>query len=1076
MSTPISIEAIPGPHGLPVIGNLRNIDAAHPFESLMDLSREYGPIYKMTFPGGVRLFVSGADLMDEICDDASWDKLVTGGLSNLRTDDPESAGLFTSNTDDPTWRRAHNILLAPFSQRSMQDYMPMMLDLAGQLCDKWERLNPDEEVDVPADATRLTLDTIALCGFGYRFNSFYREDAHPFVAAMMRILEESQRRARSMPIQSRLRVRATRQLEEDQEFMNALVDQLIADRRAQGDAGEQDDLLGKMITGIDRESGLGLTDRNIRAQCITFLIAGHETTSGLLSFAIYFLMKNPEIAARAQAEVDEILGANPAPSHEQVHSLTYVMQILNETLRLWPTAPGFNRIPREDTVLNGRYEIPTGTPVTVLSGMLHRDQSVWGADAEDFNPDHVTPEKLSSLPPNAFKPFGTGQRACIGRQFALQEAALVLGMLLQRFEFVDYDDYQLKIKTTLTVKPADMLIKIKPRVGRPIDHPVAAPAAAAAQPAPAPLPTADRHGTPLLVLFGSNLGTAEGIAAKLAQEGTARGYDVTEGPLDEHVGELPADGATIVISASYNGLPPENAEKFVSWLRDPATAKDACAGATYTVFGCGNTEWAATYQAVPKLIDSQLDSHGARQVHPRGEGDARGDFDAQFRSWHSGLWTDLADALRLPVSAAEPAATGPRLSITVVNRQLTNPVILSYQGLPALVRGNRELNRNDGAPPERSTRHVEIALPEGTTYQAGDHLGVLPRNDYALIQRVMRRFTLDAGTYLTIIPNSGTHTHLPIDEPAPLLGVLGSCVELQDVATRSDIETMARYTDDPGQRAELESLAGDDPESHAKYRERVFVPYRSILDLLDEFPSCKLPFEVYLDLLPPLRPRYYSISSSALASPEVCSVTTGVLQAPARGGDGDFTGVCSNYLARTAPNNTLFAFVRKPTIAFRPPADPSTPMIMVGAGTGLAPFRGFLQERAALAEQGKATGESLLFFGCRNPDQDYIYADELRDLGKLCSTRVYPVFSRKPENGRKYVQHEVAARADEVWDLLERGAAVFVCGNANTIAPGVRAALTEIYRNKTGGSAADAQAWLDDLKAHDRFLEDIWGG
>ena len=383
----------------------------------------------------------------------------------------------------------------------------------------------------------------------------------------------------------------------------------------------------------------------------------------------------------------------------------------------------------------------------------------------------------------------------------------------------------------------------------------------------------------------------------------------------------------------------------------PATAKDACVEAAYTVFGCGNTEWAATYQAVPKLIDSQLDSHGARQVHPRGEGDARGDFDAQFRSWHSGLWTDLADALRLPVSAAEPAATGPRLSITVVNRQLTNPVILSYQGLPALVRGNRELNRNDGAPPERSTRHVEIALPEGTTYQAGDHLGVLPRNDYALIQRVMRRFTLDAGTYLTIIPNSGTHTHLPIDEPAPLLGVLGSCVELQDVATRSDIETMARYTDDPGQRAELESLAGDSPESHAKYRERVFVPYRSIVDLLDEFPSCKLPFEVYLDLLPPLRPRYYSISSSALASPEVCSVTTGVLQAPARGGDGDFTGVCSNYLARTAPNNTLFAFVRKPTIAFRPPADPSTPMIMVGAGTGLAPFRGFLQERAALAER-----------------------------------------------------------------------------------------------------------------------------
>src|SRR5205814_308357 len=116
------------------------------------------------------------------------------------------------------------------------------------------------------------------------------------------------------------------------------------------------------------------------------------------------------------------------------------------------------------------------------------------------------------------------------------------------------------------------------------------------------------------------------------------------------------------------------------------------------------------------------------------------------------------------------------------------------------------------------------------------------------------------------------------DEPAPLLGVLGSCVELQDVATRSDIETMAHYTEDPVQRAELLALAGDDEESSRRYRERVFVPYRSQLDLLEEFPACSLPFEVYLDMLPPLRPRYYSISSSPLVDDDVCSVTAGVLR------------------------------------------------------------------------------------------------------------------------------------------------------------------------------------------------------
>ncbi|MDT7670949.1 MAG: cytochrome / NADPH-cytochrome reductase [Pseudonocardiales bacterium] len=1079
MTSPVRIADLPGPRGLPVLGNLFDIDGDSPFESLMAMARQYGPIFRLSTPAGHRLIVSGAELVEEICDDTRFDKLVGGGLANLSRGGA-GAGLFTAETGDPLWRRAHNILLSPFSLRSMRDYMPMMLDLAQQLLDKWERINPDEEVDVPADMTRLTLDTIALCGFGYRFNSFYRDNPHPFVSAMVRTLTESQARVRQLPIQTRLRVRAQRQIEEDNEFMQGLVGQLITDRRAQGAAGETRDLLGRMLTGVDQSTGEGLPDENIRAQCITFLVAGHETTSGLLSFAVHFLLKHPEVVARARTEVDEVFGGTELPSYEQVHRLRYITQILNETLRLWPTAPGFNRTPRQDTVIGGgRYAVPAGTPMTVLSPMLHRDRSVWGADAEQFDPDHVAAERLAALTPNAFKPFGTGQRACIGRQFALQEAALVLGMVLRRFELVDHLDYQLKIKTTLTLKPEDLRIQLRRRADRPLGS--AAPATpvetgATTRPA-AGRPAADSHGTPLLVLYGSNLGTAEAVAAKLAREGTERGFAVTVGALDDHVGSLPPGGATMLVCASYNGLPPENAERFSSWLRDPATATDACGGAGYTVFGCGNTEWASTYQAVPKQLDRLLAAHGGRRLHPRGEGDARGDFDAGYRAWHTGLWTALTTAFGLPEHIEVPAATGPRLSVSVVNRQLTNPVITSYRARPALVRTNRELHRQDAAQPAaRSTRHIEVALPAGVGYRAGDHLGVLPRNNIDLIQRVMRRFTLDAGMYLTIIPNRGTHTHLPVDEPAPLLGVLGSCVELQDVATRADLEVLAQYTDDPAQRAALLALAGDDPASQARYRERVFMPYRSVLDLLDEFPACALPFDSYLDLLPPLRPRYYSISSSPLLDPAVCSITTGVLRVPARSGDGEFTGICSGHLERTAPNSTVFVFVREPTIAFRPPADPTVPMIMVGAGTGLAPFRGFLQERAAQAEQGRPVGPSLLFFGCRDPERDYLYADELRDLAKLCPLRVRTVFSQQPQNGRRYVQDELLARHDEVWELLEQGGAAFVCGNANTIAPGVRAALADIYRQHTGGSAAQAQAWLAELRAADRFLEDVWGG
>lgn len=340
----------------------------------------------------------------------------------------------------------------------------------------------------------------------------------------------------------------------------------------------------------------------------------------------------------------------------------------------------------------------------------------------------------------------------------------------------------------------------------------------------------------------------------------------------------------------------------------------------------------------------------------------------------------------------------------------------------------------------------------------------------------MARFGLDAGQYITIIPNSGTHTHLPIKESTPLLGVLGSCVELQDVASRSDIETLAQYTEDPEQKAALEALVGDDEESRGRYGKQVFAPNRSVLDLLDQFPTCELPFEAYLDMLPPLRPRYYSISSSPVVSPQVCSVTSGVLRAPARCGEGTFAGICSNYLTGLPEQGTAFVFVREPSIPFRPTENPHTPMIMIAAGTGVAPFRGFLQERNGLREQGVPVGSSVLFFGCRDPQRDELYGDELREFEKHGVVRVHTVFSSRPQDGRKYVQHEMLYRRDEIWDLIEQGAAVFVCGNANTMAPGVRAALADIYRERTGGSADQAQSWITDLRGDGRFVEDIWGG
>jgi cytochrome P450 / NADPH-cytochrome P450 reductase len=1082
MTIPLTVDDIPGPKGKPLVGNMFDVPAKRTIQTMMEIVREYGPMVRLRTPVGDRFVASGLPMIDDLCDDERFDKLVGDGQKAVRSFG-RSSGLFTSDTDDPNWGKAHNILLPNFSTQAMRDYVPMMNDIASQLMQKWERLNPGELVDVTADTTRLTLDTIALCGFGYRFNSFYRDTQHPFVSAMMLMLQESQIRSRQLPVQTRLRRRATRRLQERYRYMEDEVFKIIEERRRAGGVEDHRDLLSCMLTGVDKRTGEKLSDDNMVAQCITFLVAGHETTSGLLSFAISYLIKNPDVVARAQEEVDRVLGTDTSvlPTYQQIQGLTYVTQILNETLRLWPTAAAFTRYPYEDAMVGG-YLLPKGSSITALTIMLHRDPKTWGKDAEEFNPDHFRPETRASLPANAYKPFGSGQRACIGRQFAMQEAVLVLGMLLQRFEFIDQLNYQLKIKESLTIKPDGLQISLRLRPGRTAG---AAPRAAAvttvsATPAPAPAPrtsaNVDAHNTPLMVLFGSNLGTAEGIASRIAQDGSDRGYAITLGALDDHMGELPHKGALVVVCASYNGKPPDNAERFCRWITDPATPSDAGSGLAFSVFGCGNMDWASTYQAVPTLIDAQLEAHGARRVHERGEGDARSDFDGQFSEWYKDLWSSLGESLAIPTESAVVSTPEPRLHLTMSNKQTTNPVVMSYRALPSTLLINRELLANgQSAADARSARHIELELPAGMEYQTGDHLGVLPRNNVDLIRRVMARFGLDAGTYITISPTGGgTYTHLPLGESAPLLGILGACVELQDVASRSDLAVLARYATDPDEAAELRTMSGLDDAGRDAYRKRVGVPRRSVLELLDEFPSCDLPFNVYLELLPPIRPRYYSISSSPAVTSS-CHLTVGVLHGPARSGDGYFNGVASNHLASSMENSTQFTFVRKPTIPFRPPANPHVPMIMVGAGTGMAPFRGFLQERAALAQKGVPVGESILFYGCRNAQSDMLYADELKAFEESGVTRLQIAFSREPGEPRTFVQHLIEREGDHVWDLIETGAVIYVCGNANTMAPGVRAALMDVYRAKTNGSDPSAEEWLAGLRDADRYLEDIWG-
>jgi cytochrome P450/NADPH-cytochrome P450 reductase len=1070
-----ALAAIPHPPRTVLLGNILALGAKTPVQDLMKLAKQYGPIYWLDMLGKPLIVVSGFSLVDELCDETRFDKSVRGPLRRLRSFVGD--GLFTAYTQEPNWAKAHNVLLPAFSQRAMQSYHPLMLDIAEQLMLRWERLNPDDEIDVTRDMTSLTLDTIGLCGFDYRFNSFYRERNHPLVDAMVTALGLSME-TRGLPLENVLHKDRERKLRASSRLMSEQVDRIIQERRASGeDLATKRDLLSYMLLGVDKSTGERLDDVNIRYQVLTFLIAGHETTSGLLSFALYFLLNNPEALATASQEVDRVLGPDPTvkPTYAQIGQLGYVAQVLKESLRLWPTAPTFAVYPYQDTAIGGRYELKKNQHVVVLVPMLHRDPSVWGDGAERFDPDHFSRQAEQTRPPNAYKPFGNGQRACIGRQFAMQEATLVLGMILQRFRLIDHTRYRMQLKETLTVKPDDFRIKVRLRSDR--ERPVVAPQpVATAAPAPAATRTAPgpRHGTPLLVLYGSNLGTSEELARQIAQDAEANGFAATLGPLDRFVSQLPRAGAVVIASASYNGAPPDNAVKFCDWLRGGLPA-DALAGVSYTVFGCGNRDWAATFQQIPRLIDAKLEAYGARRLHPRGEGDARDDFDGQFRAWYDPMWGAVADALAIDLTPPERAAAERLLSVEVVPGARMSPFVHSLSAQPMRVAVNRELHTKTGPrPSERSTRHLELELPEGTTYRAGDHLGVIAHNSEALVRRAAARFGFDREAAVRLRTTGLRQTFLPVDDVISVDRLLADYVELQDVATRKQIQTLVQHTECPWTRPQLQALAGDDESSAARYKAEVLAARRSVLDLLEQFPACQLPFAAFLEMLSPLAPRYYSISSSPLLHPRRCSITVAVVDAPARSGRGRFRGVCSNYLGELAEGSVVHAFVKDTKSTFRLPSDPRLPIIMVGPGTGVAPFRGFLQERAALRAQGALVGPSLLFYGCRDPEQDFLYADELRDLVEHGVTNLEVAFSRVDAPTKCYVQNRILERADDVWKLIEAGAAVYVCGDASRMAPDVRRAFATLYRRRMGSDEPAAERWLDELTARGRYLVDVW--
>ncbi len=1049
---------IPSPPTLPLIGNLHQIPKSSLIQHLMDVARDFADpgIFKLYFGSYVSLWVSHPDLVAELCDEARFRKIPGPGLRVVRAFAGD--GLFTSFSEEPNWGKAHRILLPAFSQKAMRGYYDMMVEVADALIGKWTA-RAGHDVNVPDDMTRFTLDSIAIAGFGYRFNSFAKEDLDPFLESLATALTESMNKTTRLPIQQTFAFASKERLANAIETMNRLVDQVIAERRANpADGG---DLLSLMLDAKDPDTGEELDDLNIRYQILTFLIAGHETTSGMLSFAFYQLLRYPHILAQAYAEVDRVLPGDKRPDYADIAKLDVIERILKETLRLWPTAPSFSVGPHEDQVIGGKWTMRKDRPVNVMTPALHRHPSVWERPY-DFDIDRWLPEAEAKHHPHAYKPFGNGVRACIGRQFAMVEAKLAMAMMLQKFAISDRRDYALHIKETLSIKPEDFHMRVDIRA----PHTRIAAVPHSVHTVSSPALKAAGAGRRLSVIYGTSLGTARDIAEGIAERAEADGFEVRVRSMDDALGTLPEDRVVVAVTATYNGRAADSAVKAEKAL-DAGEFTGVDWGETkFAVLGIGSSNW-PNYQAFPRKVDAAFEATGAQRLVPRGEVDTEADIDSQVSAFLTGLWESLG------AKAGEAKASG--LSLTMVDTRDARQAVLPEQAEPLEIVSNSELVRpakglfdTSKKAARESTRLIRMKLANGMTYETGDHLAIYAKNPVDQVNLAIGRLGLDEVAQLVLAGASGRFRHLPLGRTVTVRQLLTDFVELQDPLPKRALEAAIAATRCPHTKAALEVMQGEGWATVAESR-------LSLLGLLSKYPAIELGLEQFVELCAAIAPRFYSIASSPLVSPDAVDLIVGTLKGPAWSGVGVHQGFASSHMRDLMPGESVFGYVRSPNPPFQPPADASIPLILIGPGTGFAPFRAFLQERSKQKENGISTGQIHLFFGSKHPEHDWLCREEMERWAEDGVATLHLAQSAVEGHPFAYVQHALAASADHLWPLIESGAQIFVCGDGRNMAPAVRAALVDMHEAKTRNNRAAASDWLEEMIANGRYHQDVYG-
>lgn len=478
-------------------------------------------------------------------------------------------------------------------------------------------------------------------------------------------------------------------------------------------------------------------------------------------------------------------------------------------------------------------------------------------------------------------------------------------------------------------------------------------------------------------------------------------------------------------------------------------------------------------------IFTAFDTWGESQLWPA--------IESQFGASEKGKETKSKSALNVEISSGMRATT------------------LGLQLGEALVVENQLLT----APDVPAKRLVKFQLPSDSSYQCGDYLAVLPVNPSSVVRKAIRRFGLPWDAMLTIQKASATTTgpSIPFDTPISAFELLSTYVELSQPASKRDINVLAdAAAADPDTQAELRFLAS----SPTRFSEDIVTKRISPLDLLIRYPKIDLSIGDYLTMLPPMRVRQYSISSSPIKEPSECSITLSVLNAPSLVSTGSevseeerYLGVASTYLSSLKTGDRAHVMVRPSNSGFKPPIDLQTPMIMAAAGSGIGPFRGFIMDRAEKIRARRGSSSSsdgdfkpapaILYAGCRTKCKDDIHADELAEWERLGAVEVHWAYSRpEGDEKRQHVQDAMLEDATNVVSLFNAGARIYVCGSTS-VGNGVRDTVRKLYLSERRKQLADktpeqdsralfpeldedaaVDKFLDVLRTKERFVTDVF--